>query len=884
MSLKKRLNCDKEPVYLIDGTALLYRAFYARTDLSRSDGFPTNAINTVLRVLINLIRDEQPQYVAFLMDGKGRTFRNDLFDQYKANRPPMPEPLAEQIEPVKKGVGLLGIQMHIADGVEADDCICALANKYKKERPVIILASDKDLKQCLDENVFMVSQHGRKETIYTLDGFREKEGMEPATWPDFQAIIGDSTDNIPGIPKIGPVTARKLFAITGPTLEEVRTNYDQLPDKLREKVEPELENIFIYRQLTRMKTDCCDMDVDAFALRAMDTGKLNAFLDEYELRGLKRSVPKPAVDHRQEASAKARKKLPTSDGGMLSLFGEMPIMPKEPDNPLPVTEIATASDLPELSGKTVGLLFEDGAFFLGLKDTEYRYTGPVDELIRALKATSVIATPSIQELLRADDRWTAIPSSQWFDLSLAAYLLDPEARNYTWSRLQQSLYQDGRPEFVDIAAQLHPHARALAVLGYMQGIQGQIEGATLTTLMHDLEIPLIPALVSMEKIGIYIDQSAFKEFLDDVAEQLAALTRSIIRHAGHEFNIRSSQQLAVVLFDELKIKAGTKTATGQRSTANQVLEKIRDVHPIVEKILEYRMLEKLRSTYLHPLPKLADASSRIHTQFNQLATATGRLSSSKPNLQNIPIRGKYGPRMRACFTAAKGNLLAAADYSQIELRVLAHFSKDPALLDAFRNDEDIHTRTAALLTDKTPDEVLPDERRNAKTINFGLIYGMGVQKLARELKIKQAEAKEFTERYFEKLATLKAYYDTIIQDAQADGFVTTLAGRRRLLPELHSRNNMLASEARRQAINTVIQGTAADIIKMAMLTAHNDEELKQLNARLILQVHDELIIEAPANNIEAAAKRLVNIMQNAATLDIPLKVDMGIGKDWATAH
>ncbi|QGY40156.1 DNA polymerase I [Pseudodesulfovibrio cashew] len=875
MSLKERLNFDKEPVYLIDGTALLYRAFYARAGLSRSDGFPTNAINTVLRVLMNLIRDEQPSHVAFVMDGKGPTFRHAAYDQYKAQRPAMPEALAEQIEPVRRGVELLGVKLLVSEGVEADDCICSLAARYKADRPVIILASDKDLKQCLDRDVVMVSQNGRNETIHTLESFREAEGMEPATWPDFQAVIGDSADNIPGIPKVGPVTARKIFDETGPTLEDLRANYTRLPEKLQAKIEPELDNIFLYRQLTRMKPDCCDEPVNTFALRDPERDKLLAFLEEYELKGLERMVPRPAEKKAAPMAA--------ADGGQYSLFGA-PQAELDEENEFKVVETTDVTTLPSLAGEDVGLVFEDDTLFLGLEGKEYRYTGPLPALIRALEHASVIATPSVQELLRADDAWGHILSSQWFDLSLAAYLLDPEMRNYVWPRLRLSLYQDARPEFAEAAQNLHRQSQGLAALAYMQGIQGQVRTAHLGPLMRDLEIPLIPVLVSMEKAGITIDLGAFSDFLDDVSDQLAELTRSIIGHAGEEFNIRSSQQLAVVLFDTLGIQAGIKTATGMRSTANPVLEKIRGAHPIVEDILEYRMLEKLRSTYLEPLPKLVDEDSRLHTSFNQLATATGRLSSSKPNLQNIPIRGKYGPRMRACFTAAPGNSLAAADYSQIELRVLAHFSKDPALLDAFRNNEDIHSRTAALLADKSVDAITPDERRNAKTINFGLIYGMGVQKLARELKITQNEAKEFTERYFEKLATLKGYYDSIIKDAETDGFVTTLAGRRRLLPELHSRNNMQASEARRQAVNTVIQGTAADIIKMAMVAAYGDKELKALGARLLLQVHDELIIEAPEANIEQAGARLVEIMQQAAKLDVPLKVDMGVGRNWAEAH
>jgi DNA polymerase-1 len=886
MSLKDRLHFDKEPVYLIDGTALFYRAFYARADLKRADGFPTNAINTTLRVLMNMLRDENPRYVAFMMDGKGPTFRHTMYTPYKAQRPAMPEPLAQQIEPVRRGVELLGLKLIVSDGVEADDCICALAHRYKQDRPVVIVASDKDLKQCLDSNVVILNQAGKNEKIITLESFREEEGLEPAQWPDFQAIIGDSADNIPGIPKVGPVTARKIME-TCPTLEALRDNCADLPAKLREKVEPELENVFLYRELTRMKTDCCDYPLTDFALGSMDVDGLHAFLDEFELRGLKRGLPAPSagVAPGSGGTGTLNAKAPAAppQGGQFSLFGT-PAAPVAPAEELPVTDAATTADLPSLAGEEVGLLFENDTFFIGMEGREYRYTGPADALARAMEHASIIATPSVQDLLRAEPAWGHLLSSQWFDLSLAAYLLDPEARNYTWPRLRQSLYQDGRPEFAEAAERLHPNAKGLAALAYMQGIRGQVESAQLSPLMRDLEIPLIPVLVAMEQAGIGVDLKAFAAFLDDVSAQLDALTRSIIAHAGEPFNIRSSQQLAAILFDKLDIKEGIKTATGQRSTANQVLESIRSKHPIVEDILEFRMLEKLRSTYLEPLPKLVDENARLHTHFNQLATATGRLSSSQPNLQNIPIRGKHGPRMRACFTAGPGAMLAAADYSQIELRVLAHFSQDPALLDAFRNNEDIHTRTAALLTDKQPGDVLPDERRNAKTINFGLIYGMGPQKLARELDITVNQAKEFTERYFDKLATLKAYYDTIVKDAEAHGFVTTLAGRRRLLPELHSRNNQMASQARRQAVNTVIQGSAADIIKMAMIKAHKDKELAALGARVILQVHDELVVEAPEAAIQAAGDRLKAIMQTTADLAVPLKVDLGLGRTWADAH
>ncbi len=883
MSLKQELHLDKEPIFLIDGTALFYRAFYARADLKRSDGFPTNAINTTIRSLLNLLKKESPSHVAFIMDGRPPTFRHKMYEPYKANRPPMPEALAQQIDPVREAVQLMGLRLLISDGVEADDCIASLANRFKQERPVVILAADKDLKQCLDTNVFMLSQSGRKEKLTSLESFTEEEGLTPQQWPDFQALIGDSADNIPGIPKVGPVTAKKIMAEL-PTLEALRDGYENLPTKLREKVEPELENIFLYRELTRMRLDCCPQDIDEFKLEQMNAQGLRDFLETYELRGLMRSIPAPQGERqttRPSSQAASKSKQGNAMQGMLFDMGE--VTPK-PVDPIKITILESIADLPNVAGKDVGLVYTENVFLLGLDNREFRFAGPASELAPALSEARTLATPSVQDLLRDDEIWLTITEAQWFDLSLAAYLMDPEERNYSWDRLRQSLYQEGKPQFDEAARDLHPQAHGLAALAYMQGISTQMNAAQLNELMSTLEIPLIPALVGMEKAGICINDVAFTKFLGEVSGQLAALTRTIVDMAGEPFNIRSSQQMAHILFDKLELKPAGKTAGGQLSTANQVLEKIRDRHPIVEKILEYRMLEKLRSTYLEPLPKLAGPDGRIHTHFNQLATATGRLSSSRPNLQNIPIRGPQGKRMRACFTAGPNMLLAAADYSQIELRVLAHCSQDPELLDAFRNDEDIHSRTAALLEEKSTTDITSDERRRAKTINFGLIYGMGPQKLARELKITMNQAKEFIERYFAKLDTLRKFYDQVVQDATNNGFVTTLAGRRRLLPELHSRNNMEASQARRQAINTVIQGSAADIIKMAMIKAHNDEQLKELDAQMILQVHDELLIEAPVQTTEAAAKRLRKIMQEITELAVPLKVDMGTGRTWADAH
>ena len=412
--------------------------------------------------------------------------------------------------------------------------------------------------------------------------------------------------------------------------------------------------------------------------------------------------------------------------------------------------------------------------------------------------------------------------------------------------------------------------------------------AGLFPLLTGMEMPLIPVLADMEDAGITIDAQALKGFLDEVQAELNRLTQRIYAEAGGEFNIRSAQQIGEVLFTRLGLAHAGSTRGGQASTAQSVLEKLSGEHPVVDSLLEFRKLEKMRSTYLEPLPRLADARGRIHTTFNQTATATGRLSSSNPNLQNIPVRGGMGRRMRSCFTAGPGMKLVSADYSQVELRVLAHYSQDPTLIAAFRSGEDIHRRTAALLHDMDPSQVGPDERRRAKTINFGLIYGMGARKLGQDLGIPLAEARMFIERYFSRFARIKALFDAVEEAARRDGFVTTLSGRRRPLPDMRSQSGQARALAERQAVNTLIQGSAADLIKFAMLAVHGDPLLKDLGGRLLLQVHDELIVEVPQENAPQAAGRLSALMTDTASwgveLSVPLVADAGIGSNWGEAH
>jgi DNA polymerase-1 len=512
-------------------------------------------------------------------------------------------------------------------------------------------------------------------------------------------------------------------------------------------------------------------------------------------------------------------------------------------------------------------------------DKEYLYTGDIRALVHWVSAADLMIVPDLKRLLHSHPVWGVLKSEQCFDLGLASYLLAPEDRDYGWPSLSaRHAEKSGLP-------MENPGCLALSLY---RDMQGRLMHDGLQNLLKSMEMPLIPVLASMEDAGITIDSKALKIFLDEVQTELDVLTERIYQAAGGAFNIRSAQQIGDVLFKRLGLTAAKSTKGGQASTSQTVLEKLSGEHPVVDALLEFRKLEKMRSTYLEPLPRLADTRGRIHTTFNQTATATGRLSSSNPNLQNIPVRGDMGRRMRTCFIAKTGHRLISADYSQVELRVLAHYSQDPTLLSAFHNGEDIHTRTAALLYDVDSSQIGPDERRKAKTINFGLIYGMGPRKLAQDMAIPLSEAKMFVERYFTRFAHIKEFFDSVEQSAREHGYVTTLSGRRRPLPDMRSQNGQARAMAERQAVNTLIQGSAADIIKFAMLAVYRDEELRRMNARLLLQIHDELIVEIPEEYAQLAADRLSYLMTDThvwgISLNVPLVADAGIGVSWGDAH
>ena len=919
MSLKQRLGLAAEPVFLMDGSAFIYRGFFANRNMQRSDGFPTNSLVVVSRVLLRILREERPRYFAFVQDGKGPNFRHEIFPLYKANRDATPEDLVRQLDPILRMVRALGLRLEVSQGCEADDCIASLAARFAAEHPVIIVSGDKDLKQCLGPNVYMWDPASKEEKLVSEADFTAESGVTPAQWPDVQALIGDTSDNIPGVPGIGPKTARQIFSIC-PSLEDIRDHFVLLPPKMQAKLQAHLENMFTWRELTTLRRDFCPgVTLDDLRVRPLDAATCALLTEEFELFALRRELaaldrlqaaeadlPEEFLDAgsiREDAQPAAGKKTaaeqaslplaqPARSGRATSQMSLLDAMPQES-----APALDDVSALPDCGDARVALIWAHGdreAPYLAVEGAdgsslgEWQWKGPVAELARWLAPARTLVTADLKGLLTSASCWQFLAgrAGDCIDLGVAAYLLNPEENDYGWPRLSARWGAVLRHE-LESRGETAPGPARLG-LAMAQLFEQRMEKDGLLELFRRLEMPLLPVLAGMEQSGVAIDAAAFRAFLDDVQGRLDQLTAHVYELAGTQFNIRSAQQLGDVLFNGLGLPAPRKTKGGQASTSQQTLEKLAGQHPVVDSILQYRKLEKMRSTYLDPLPRLVDPQGRIHTTFNQKATATGRLSSSNPNLQNIPVRGPLGKRMRSCFIAGPGRLLVSADYSQVELRVLAHVSQDPALLEAFRNGEDIHARTAALVYDLPPDQVSPDQRRNAKTINFGLIYGMGAQKLAQELKISTTQAKDFIARYFERLQGLKEFYEGVEASARKHGFVTTLGGRRRLLPDINSASGQAAALARRQAINTVIQGSAADIIKLAMLAVARDERLRELDARLLLQVHDELLLEVPADAAEEAGALVARLMQDVCPagkeLSVPLLVDWGTGHDWGAAH
>jgi len=912
---------SSKKLVLIDGHALAYRAFHALpADMKTSRGELTNAVYGFTSMLLNVLRDERPAYIAVTFD-KGRTFRHDIYPDYKAHRAKMPDEMRSQMERVRQVVEALGIPIFEQDGYEADDLLGALAAQAEKQGvDTLIVTGDMDLLQLVDEHTRVLTSRWRfsDTVVYDLDGVGRRYGLSPTQLVDFKALVGDKSDNIPGVPGIGEKTAASLLKKYG-TLEGIYEHLDEVPARFRNKLVAGKEQAFLsYRLATIVRDAPVRLDLEACRVRAMGCGRVLQLFRELEFRSL--------VD-----------RLPCPEGAVtvgaphqLSMFGEAP---EEEEAPRADYRVI---DTQEALQQLVAQLEAAPAITF---DTETTHTDPMRAELVGIALTEtperaayipLMAPADDPQLppdvvlgalrpLMGDPRRPKYAHNAKFDLAvlqlaglkvaglsfdtmIAEWLINPASKNLglknlAWARLGQrmtpitDLIGKGKARVTMRqvpVARVGPYACADADTTHrlVAILEAELKEKQLWSLFTDVEMPLVPVLMAMEIAGMLLDVAFLKQMSGELAARLGELESHIHELVGYSFNVNSTQQLSDALFKTLGLPTQglRRTKSGHFSTAAGVLERLRGQHPVIDLILEQRELTKLKSTYVDALPRLVNPrTGRLHTSFNQTGTVTGRISSSDPNLQNIPVRAPLGRRVRRAFIAASGWKLISADYSQVELRVMAHISGDDGLLSAFARDEDIHASTAAAILGVPLDEVTPQMRRLAKAVNFGLSYGQTAYGLAQATGLTQAEAEDFIQAYFERFPRVREYIDRTKVLATRQGYVETLLGRRRYFPELQPGSRAphnVRQAAERMAINAPIQGTAADIIKIAMIRLHRVLQERHLRARMILQVHDELIVEAPDDEVEGVASLMAEVMENAFELRAPLKVDLKVGQNW----
>ena len=885
-------------IYLIDGSAFIYRAFHAVAPLTNAEGFQTNAVFGFVSMLNKLLKDKSPSHLAVAFDSRGKVFRHEMYPEYKANRPPMPEELAAQLPYIKEVVEALGLPSFEMDGIEADDIIGTAALSLGDEgNRVIIVSGDKDLLQLVNDRITMWDP--MNDRVMDPEGVEHKYQVGPGKLLDCFALIGDSSDNVPGVPGIGPKTASKLIIEYG-SLEGLYERVDTLKkSKMKERLIENREAAFRSRDLIRLKTDVkVPQTHDGYSLGDRDEERLRQIYMELgftsllkELDGSAKAIPTDrffVVDNEHALQE------------MLSHLREAPFL---------VIDTETTS-LQSRSAALVGISINGGGddcwyIPVGHLDQEGRLADgqlPM-ELVRQ-KLSPLLQSETLPKLahnLKYDysvlkHGFEVALAGPLRDTMIAAYLVEPSRRSFKLDDLCLDLglkltsYKevtdgDKREEgfaYVEIGrAASYSCEDVFATLQLWNHYQPLLEEGDQSALFGEVEMKLVPILEQMEADGIRIDPAHLERLSTEFREKLDQKEKQIYELAGREFNINSPQQLGIVLFEELGLPHGRKTKTGY-STDIKVLEKLAPQHELPALIINYRNLAKLLSTYVDKLAQLIDLDTgRVHTSFNQTVTATGRLSSSNPNLQNIPIRGEEGARIREAFVPESGKVFLFGDYSQIDLRVLAHYSQDPALLKAFTEGDDIHTRTAAEVFSVSPLLVTAEMRRVAKSINFGIVYGMSSFGLANQLQISRREASLFIDRYFNLYRGVKQFMEDIVAQARKDGYVTTLLNRRRYLPEIDASNKMRREFAERAALNTPIQGTAADIIKLAMLRVDELLTQRQSSCRMLLQIHDELVFELTREECEALKPEIQKTMEEAMELDVPLVVNMEEGTDLA---
>jgi len=889
-----------KPFIIVDGSSYLFRAYHALPAFSSSKGEPTGAIYGVLNMLYSLIDEYEPKNVAIVFDAPGKTFRDDLYSEYKANRPPMPEDLRPQIEPLVQAVEAIGLPVLRIKGVEADDVIGTLATRATAASlKTVISTSDKDMAQLVNDHVSLVNTMNNSKM--DAEGVKEKFGVRPDQIIDYLALVGDSSDNIPGVPGVGPKTAVKWLTAHG-NLDTIKKHADEIPGKVGENLRNTLGQLPLYEELV---TIVCNLeltsDPSTLVYRDPDTKRLQSLYDRLELRSLLKRID-PTEENLQKSSAEYETVL-TEDA--LDTW-----LTRVESAELVAVDTETTS-LNYMRAEVVGISLSVETGVAAYIPVAHSYPGAPDQLDRDLvlermKPWLESSSLKVGHHLKYDAHVLRNHGIELggiaFDSMIESYVLDSTATRHDMDSIankylgvKTTKYEDVAGKGVrqlrfdevniDIAA---PYAAEDAdiTLQLHQMIWPKLKKIPeLEKLYLEIEHPLLEVLRKIEYIGVRVDANMLKQQGQELAKKMAATEAQAHELAGGPFNLASPKQLQEVLYDRLGLPVLGKTPKGQPSTAESVLQDLAEEYELPKRILEYRGLAKLKSTYTDKLPLEIDPlTKRIHTSYHQAVTATGRLSSSDPNLQNIPIRTPEGRRIRQAFVAPPGYRLLAADYSQIELRIMAHLSEDAGLLAAFAADADIHRATAAEVFGIPPDAISDEERRSAKAINFGLIYGMSAFGLGRQLGISRGQAQEYIDLYFSRYPGVKTYMDRTREQARKDGFVSTVCGRRLYLHEIESRNHQRRQYAERSAINAPLQGTAADIIKRAMLQVDDWLTSSGSDARVIMQVHDELVLEVAEASAEDIAAEVAQLMEGAAELTVPLRVDCGLGANWDEAH
>lgn len=875
-------------IVLIDGNSILNRAFYGIPDLTNSEGMHTNAVYGFLNILLKILDEEKPEYAAVAFDVKHPTFRHEMYKEYKGTRKPMPEELRQQLPLIKEVLSAMNFKIIEKAGYEADDILGTIAKMAQKEGYLVSLVSgDRDLLQIATDKIKIripkTKKGGTQIEDYNTADVIEKYGITPEQIIDLKGLMGDASDNIPGVPSIGEKTAVKILTAY-PTVEEAIENVDNIkPPRAANALKEHKDLALLSKKLATIKTDC-ELDF------TFNEAKLGDIFNEDAINLFRKLEFKSLITRVGSTSSTDNdidQKIIACDD-----FNEC----NDILNKLKNTSMAAFSMInDEIGDDSLALCIDEERVYVfkaeGFITTQYI----LDAIRQYVLSGGLLIINGLKNLLKYCD---FSDNDNIFDISIASYLLNPLADSYTYDNIARNykglilpsldemlgknskkLEKNKRKEIFDRACAYDAYVSYCAY----DAVMNELKEEEMLELYNNIEHPLIFTLADMEKRGIKADKKELETYSQKLNERIKQLETQIYELAGEQFNINSPKQLGVILFEKLNLPFAKKTKTGY-STSADIMEKLQCEHPVVGKVLEYRQLTKLKSTYADGLAGYIGEDGRIHTTFNQTITATGRISSTEPNLQNIPIRFELGKMIRKVFKPEPGYIFMDADYSQIELRVLAHMSGDEALINAYNSDEDIHKITASKVFNTPLDEVTPLQRRNAKAVNFGIVYGISSFGLGQDLNITRKEAQEYIKSYFKTYPQIKNFLDELVEQAKTRGYAITMYNRRRPVPELSSTNFMQRQFGERVAMNSPIQGSAADIIKIAMINVNKRLKSENLKSRLLLQIHDELLIETHESEVDKVRKILINEMKNASNLKVSLEVDANTGNDWYEAH